>query len=315
MTQQKPPRVAVVVLNWNRGADTIECLQSVVRMDAHDFFPVLVDNGSTDTSLREIRAQFPDIAVVENQENLGFAEGNNRGIQQALSLGADFVLILNNDVVADEALVRHLLDAAEAHPEAGVFGARVYEYASPEVIQYGGAEWQNKIGYFSIIDQQGTADDSTVEGVTPTPWACGCAFLARAEVFAEIGLLDPRFYLLWEEIDWCYRARNGGFEVMLVPEAKVWHKGSQSFGGGQFGPLWSYYHWRNRMLWVEREFGLWKRWYFYGRAVLPQVRHRVLSAISPRRAPERCKVARAELLGLAHYFLRRFGPAPSSLKS
>ncbi|MEM7164000.1 MAG: glycosyltransferase family 2 protein [Planctomycetota bacterium] len=308
-------RTAVLILNWNRADDTIECLESLTKMEGDGHFPVVVDNGSTDDSMARIVERFPDLHVLENGENLGFAEGNNRGIEHSLALGADYVLILNNDVIVDPGLMRELLAAADAHPEAGVFGARVFDYKEPQKIQYGGAEWRSKTGHFYITDLNQTEADSKIHGVTSIPWACGCAFLARAEVFRKVGLMDPRYYLLWEEIDWCSRARAGGFDVVLVPDAKVWHKGSQSFDGGTFGALRSYYHWRNRMLWVEREFSFGQRCKFYGRAMLPQIHRRLRAAISPRSKPEHRKVARAEILGLWHYLVRRFGPAPDSVKA
>src|SRR3712207_4987537 len=99
------PHVAIVVLSWNGREDTLECLASLERMRWERLTTILVDNGSSDGTTEAVRERFPDAVVIRSEENLGFAEGNNVGIRAALEGGADYVLILNNDTIADEGLV------------------------------------------------------------------------------------------------------------------------------------------------------------------------------------------------------------------
>src|SRR5262245_34308321 len=113
------PRIAIVVLTWNRVEDTLECLASLDGLDDPNFQTIVVDNGSTDRSVEVVRERYPQVVVVENHKNLGFAEGNNVGIRHALANGAEYMLLLNNDAVVDSALLRELRAAQLQLPEAG----------------------------------------------------------------------------------------------------------------------------------------------------------------------------------------------------
>ena len=140
------PRVAVIVLNWNGREDTLECLRSIRSIAYSNFGVIVVDNGSTDGSVAAIRASQPSVEVIDTGENLGFAGGNNVGIRRALELGADYVLLLNNDTVVDPGLLRAFVAAAALHPEAGAFGAKIYFHSEPTRIWYAGARWEAGAG-------------------------------------------------------------------------------------------------------------------------------------------------------------------------
>src|SRR3954470_22920286 len=129
----KIERVAVVVLTWNARADTLRCLASLRSIEWQDLIVVVVDNGSIDGTLAAVRESFPDVVIVGNGENLGFAEGNNRGIRVALELGADAVLVLNNDAEVEPAVIAELSAALGKCPDAGA--------VSPVVRDRGGALW------------------------------------------------------------------------------------------------------------------------------------------------------------------------------
>src|SRR5690349_2452680 len=106
------PRIAVLVLNWNGRDDTLQCLESLSKVDYPNFDVIVVDNGSIDDSVQAIRASFPSLLLIENGANLGYAEGNNAGMRVALERGADFILLLNNDTVVDGDLLKELAAAA-----------------------------------------------------------------------------------------------------------------------------------------------------------------------------------------------------------
>jgi len=140
----EPPLVIVVVVNWNGLADTLECLGSLARLDYPNYDTVVVDNGSTDGSVPAIRERFELVMVVENSENLGYAGGNNIGLEHAMRRGADYALLLNNDtLVAPDCLCR-LVAAAQADPEVGMAGPIIYYRDLPDVIwSPGGAiDWR-----------------------------------------------------------------------------------------------------------------------------------------------------------------------------
>jgi hypothetical protein len=245
------PLVSVIVLNWNGREDTLECLESVLNIDYSAFEIIVVDNGSKDGSVDAIRRRYPEIDVIETGKNLGYAEGNNVGIREALNRSASFVFLLNNDTIVDSQILRKFVNVARDNPDAGVLAARIYYKAEPQRIQYAGAEWIEGESNFIHIGRDKTDAEMEQEAVNETAYASGCAMFFRAEVVHKVGFLDSRFFLTFEETDWCYRARHAGYRCLVVSDAKVWHKGSASFGGEE-SPLYLYFYTRNRLLWAER---------------------------------------------------------------
>ena len=130
---QKFPKVSIIVLNWNGRNDTLECLESVERIEYPNFDVVVVDNGSNDDSVAAIHAKFPEITLLETGKNLGYAGGNNVGIHHALQQNANYILLLNNDTVVDPALVQQFVEAGQLMPEGGAFGAKIYLYSKPDL--------------------------------------------------------------------------------------------------------------------------------------------------------------------------------------
>jgi GT2 family glycosyltransferase len=244
----RPPPVAIIILNWNGINDTLECLESVRQIQYDNFSIVVVDNGSEDDSCLQIRNNYPEVKLIENRANLGFAEGNNVGIRYALDQGADFVFLLNNDTVVDPLIVTELLAAARINDDDGIYGAKIYYYSEPEKIWYAGAWWDNDNCQFSH-------SNADITEVVVTDYVCGCTMFISRKTLEIIGLMDPVFFLTYEETDWCYRALRSGVKSYCVPTAKVWHKISASFGGNS-SPIVSYFMSRNLLLWAERNLSL-----------------------------------------------------------
>jgi len=323
------PEVAVIVLNWNGRDDTLACLESLRAVDYVNYRVLVVDNGSTDGSVDAIRQLFPDVRLVETGRNLGFAEGNNVGIRLALQEGADYVFLLNNDTVVAPSLLRELVSAAARCPEGGVFTARILYHAEPERIWSAGVRWLDARMEFRHI-QDDAENSIDARGVASTDYACGCALFARSSVFRSVGLLDPKFFLTYEETDFCYRARRAGIPSYYVQSAVLWHKVSVSFGGSE-SPLIKYFITRNRLLWGERHLSarellrLYKvTWWEIRKRLKPELaadaaprlsltRWRRLAEIAAARwkDPENQAVA----WGALHYLLRRFGDAPSRVRN
>lgn len=252
MNTQLAPHVAIVLLNWNGADDTLECLHSLESLTYPNFQVILVDNGSTDDSLVRLRiysGSYP-LVLLETGRNLGYAEGNNVGTRHALEKGADFVLVLNNDTTVAPDLLDQLVEAARRTPDAGVFSARVMYFDNPDKVWFDGARWNESL---LRLEWPGQGERETNLGTVDhdTDYACGAALFFRAEVARQIGLLDDRFFLVWEEVDWCFRARKAGWRNRVVAAAKVWHKIGVSFGS-ESSPLRTYFSIRNELLWFSR---------------------------------------------------------------
>ncbi|MDO8452503.1 MAG: glycosyltransferase family 2 protein [bacterium] len=252
-------KVAVVILNWNRKSDTLECLQSVLTLDAsrYTLIPIVVDNNSNDGSVQAFE-NLKNIVIVKNRDNLGYTGGNNSGIKKALELGADFVMVLNNDTVLDKNLVVELLKGAEEHPEAGIFTPKIYfakgfefhkdKYKESELGKViwaagGKIDWDNVFGNNRGVDE---VDNGQFEKSGEVDFGTGACLFVRKEVFDKIGMFNDRYFMYYEDTDFCMRAGQAGFKTVYVPRAILWHKVAQSSGIGS--GLNDYFISRNRML-------------------------------------------------------------------
>jgi len=253
----RQPELFVIVLNWNGKEDLLECFGSL-RGATYPIQVILVDNGSKDNSVAEVRARFPEVSIIVNKTNVGFS-GNNVGMEEALRRGADYVLLLNNDTWVEPHCFQELIRAAEENPEIGILSPRICYYSNPELIWYDGGKLDNVNGFLrhSHINSDrltGSVDDRPMQ----LDYVCGCAMLIRRQVIEQIGVLDQRFFMYWEDADYSLRAKNSGFGLLQVPSARVLHKVSQSIGGAE-SPDALYYMERNRFLISARGMGIGSR--------------------------------------------------------
>ena len=249
-TYKDRPKVAVILLNWNGKEDTLECLASVKQLDYTSYEIVLVDNGSTDDSVNAILKQHPDVTLLQTGMNLGYAGGNNVGINWALEKDADYILLLNNDTIVATNLLSAFVSAAKLLPSGSILGAKIYFYDKPDTLWFAGGRWRNESNSFEHIGC-GQPDSDEFNHKIEVDYITGCALFANAATFKEIGLLDDTFFLTYEETDWCYRAKAKGHKCIVIPEAKLWHKVSSSFGGAD-SPLVNYFMTRNKLLWAKK---------------------------------------------------------------
>jgi GT2 family glycosyltransferase len=234
-------KIVAVVLNWNGGDDTLRAVESLRGVDT-----IVVDNGSTDGSDAAVEAL--DVELIRTGANLGFAGGNNVGIRAALDRGADWVLLLNNDAVADPGLPAALERAAAARPDAGLLACKIY--LEGDVLQYAGADFNAALGYSGRLAGYGERDDGrwTMRDVGR---ADGAAMAASRAAIERVGLLDEELFAYVEDVDWSLRMRAAGLAVVFVPDARVWHRGSASTGGAASTTN-LYYATRNTLVVAER---------------------------------------------------------------
>lgn len=240
------PYVFTIILNWNQAQLTLGCLKSLSKTMYSSNTVVVVDNGSTDGSLELIRSQYQDVVLLPQNENLGFCEGNNIGIRYALDQGADYVLLLNNDTEVSPDMIGKLVDACEANPIVGMAGPTMYYYDEPTKIASAGGRvdfdkglyWQQQVGVqdVSLVD----------EHVQEVDYIVSCGVLVRRAAIEQIGLLDSRFFINGDDIDWGLRTIKAGFKVVYVPDAKMWHMISAAMGVAS--PAANYYITRNKFL-------------------------------------------------------------------
>ena len=217
----------VIVLNWNLPWDTIACVRSLQRGLLAGSAVIIVDNASSDDSLRQFGEVFGDqVMVVALESNRGFAGGMNAGIEAALQAGAGSVLLLNNDTIADADMIPRLREAAVTLPRAGILGPAIYYYDAPARL------WQAGTRRSALLPVPVNLGGAALRRARGRPLrvdaVTGCAMLVRREVFLRIGPLDSRYAMYYEDADFCYRARAAGFEIWCVPQARMWHRVSLS---------------------------------------------------------------------------------------
>ena len=315
---RQSPKISIILLNWNGKKDTLECLASLQKVRYPNFQAIVVDNGSTDGSVAAIRAAHPHTPILENGSNLGFAGGNNPGIEWAIRHHAEWVLLLNNDTTVAPDFLDAFLKAAKEQPKGRIFGAKILRYSQPNIIDHLGGFWNPQVGEF--ISPDSGQPDHPYFNMRAADYVCGAALLMHRSVPETIGLLEPNFFLFWEESDFCYRAKRAGFEVWTAPEAKIWHKVSSSFTGGK--PHMHYFWWRSRLLWIERNCTPLEKKQLYRKIIIPELwkmgRHYLLKAGLNLLCPncdrkEKARRLRAGCAGALDFFRSRFGNCPSWL--
>ncbi len=243
------PKVYIILLNFNNWQDTLECLESLLKIDYSNYHIIIVDNASTDNSVEYIR-QWADrshktirvnvlaenekykneidtsagiISLILANENYGYAGGNNAGVKVALRGDPDYLLLLNNDTIVDPDFLFELVSAGEAHREIGFLGPKIYCYDHPNVLWYAGGEISLRRG---LSRHHGFREKDLGQCEEPryVNFVTGCSFLVKSDVIRQIGFLDEAMFCYGEDADLCVRAVKAGYRGYYVPTAKVWHK-------------------------------------------------------------------------------------------
>ena len=247
-----PPKVFVIVLNWNLKDETITCVESILASTYTPQRVIVVDNGSSDGSALAIAERFGKaIDLIVNETNLGFAAGVNVGIRHALAHNADFVLILNNDTVIAPDMIERLIEAAVLGPDIGILGPVIFYYDQPNRVWRLG---DRDLRWLPIPLMVSAKELQTEKEILFVDYVTGCGMMVRREVFYKIGLFDPDYFMYYEDADFCRRAIKAGFSIVCVPSARMWHKVSGSTRGDV--SYQRYLKTRSRVLFYRRHYSL-----------------------------------------------------------
>jgi len=294
----------IVVLSWDGREDTLACLESLRRLTSHDVATVCVDNGSADGTAAAVRTAFPEVTVIENERNLGFAGGNNVGIRHALAHGAEWVVLLNNDATLAPDAIERLRGAAARRPDAGVLGGKVLfdDVGAPERVWFAGQRVSLALGYSGRPRGHGRPDGPAYREERETDRVVGAFMGVSRAAIEAAGVLDDALFLYVEDVDWCVRIRRAGFAVWLVPDAVARHRVSASSGGEGASPTALYYGVRNTVFVCERHRPLPR-----GLAGLRRAAIAATFGLHALRSPHRRKLLRAVREGYADARAGRLG--------
>jgi GT2 family glycosyltransferase len=232
-------RICILTTTWNRVSKTLQCLESVFAQDCSAFSVLLVDNGSTDGTVQLVTEYFPEVSVIALPRNIGFAAAYNVGLRWALEENFQFIFLINNDTILAPDCLSRLLQEAEAADSIALVTAKIYFESEPDRIwSVGGrlSPWT-----LEIVDKGDNQLDqgqwSTARDIDFAPL---CGVLIDGHALKTIGLLDEGYFVYYEDMDFCRKARLAGFRLRLAPDAHMWHAVSAS-SGGRHSPMERYW--------------------------------------------------------------------------
>ncbi|MFH0731794.1 MAG: glycosyltransferase family 2 protein [Candidatus Omnitrophota bacterium] len=300
------PKVFIIILNWNNKEDTRECILSLRGIDYENYNIVVVDNASTDNSVQFLKANFPDTDMLINSENLGYAGGNNVGIRYALKEKCDFILLLNNDVVVSRDFLKILVNTAAPTENIGIAGPLIY-YHKTQKINFAGVFFSKK-SYEPVIrgyrnDDAGEFNNAIVDYVS------GACILIKSFLFEYIGLLDEDYFILWEESDFCLRAKKKGYKSLFISNSFIWHKESVTFGNND-SPRYLYYSLRNKLLFLKKNVPASR---ILRLKTTISITRNIIAFLKRHNQGNNLKKARACFSALCDYYFKKFGKGPDWL--
>lgn len=290
--------IYIVIVNWNRPDLTITCIQSVLKSikTSNQVQIIVVDNNSTDNSVQLLKKLRIPFKLIQNKINLGWAGGNNMGIKYALQNKINYILLLNNDVVLEKNCIQNLIKKIHSDSKIGIVGPKTYfPQKRPFVIADAGGII-TKPRFFGNNRGIKEVDKGQYDKQINVDFISGSTMLIKKEVFNKIGFFDERFFLYYEDADFCFRARNNGFKVTYMPSAVVYHDVGSTTKLGS--PLHIYYTTRNHLLFLEKHAPV--------RVKLREWLRTPKTAYEFLLNKDEIK-GKYSLLGIRDYYLRRFG--------
>jgi GT2 family glycosyltransferase len=291
------PSVAILTINYNSRPYIEGFLDSLQAVAYPNYRLVVVDNGSDDGSPDEISWRFPQAVLMRNGENLGITGGHNVGIRYCLEQGFDYVLFLNNDTVVSQDFLDRLVESAD---ERTMVAPKTYLYGRPGLLDdtVGDFDWLRGVWRGWLY---GKPEPPGFERPREVDMASLCCLLVPAAVFRDVGLMDERFFMYYDDFDFVARAKAAGYRLRLNPAAVIQHRKAASSGGVE-SPFKVYYATRNRLYLMRKHSSRLRFALFLAHFLSTRVGYFVLYLARGRR-----RQLRAMLLGIADFCRGRLG--------
>lgn len=314
------PHVVIIILNWNGISDTLSLLENLISVQYDHFSVLVVDNASADDSRSRLEQFIKQqatrksyaISLLSLEQNYGFAEGNNRGVEQAMQAKPDYLLFLNNDTIVAPDFLDVLVTTAETDPKVAAVAPTIF-YATQsgeksKKVWYAGG-WLN---FFAGGGHHRTVLPDLTKGqrLRPTDFLTGCCLLLKTKALKSVNVaFDPLFFAYGEDVDLSLRLVEAGYTLGYVPESTIWHKLAASSGGPKSSNFW-YYNVRNNFLVMARH-ASWYHWpifilyFLFYKPVLVSV---VGAILRPR--PDKWQRLQAICQATEHAIIGKFGKRP-----
>lgn len=259
---KKCPAVSILMPSWNGKANTLECLDSIEKLDypKNKLEIIVSDNGSIDGSVTAIKKKFKEmegnlyfgLKIIDNKENIGATGALNKAYEAA-NIESEFILKLDNDVVlAPDSLKKSVMEM-ESDKKIGLLGGEIHFYDKPSAVTHSAFfvdlyKGKNKI----ILSSKKIICD----------YVTGCFSLIRKKCIGDV-FLDNDYFVYYDDTDLCFRIKKRGYKILYLPEIKIYHKVSASTGGKKRSSFFVYYYTRNRLLFIHRHANIFQKLFFF----------------------------------------------------
>jgi len=244
------PSVAIIIVNWNGYSFTKACIKSLDKVNYSSFQIILVDNGSKNLEGEKLKREFPQIDLIQNEENLGFAGGNNVGIRRAVEEGFSFVMLLNNDTEVEADFLKQMISKFQSRPNLGMVQPSIFFLHEKTKIWSAGGKWDSFLGRAITIGDREMAENFELKD-REIDWATGCCVMISRKALEQLGLLNEQYFTYFEDVDWSLRLRDKGYKIELASEAWVYHEAGASskekHSEGTLSARVFYFHVRNQI--------------------------------------------------------------------
>ncbi len=223
----KHSSVGIILTTWNHWDDTKVCLDSLAKSSYMNATIIVVDNHSTDETVRMIKKKYTQVVLIENISDIPYAESVNQGLRKSLAMEMTYSLLLNNDTAVDAECIARLVKRLDADKQIGIVAPKMYFYDDPKIIWYAGGIADLKQG---VVKHRGFGekDHGQYDHAEETNWCTGCCTLYRNSMLTEIGLVDEEYEMYVSDVEHSIRAKKYGYRSFYDPSAFMWHKVSRS---------------------------------------------------------------------------------------
>lgn len=241
-------QVSFITICYNGYDDTCELIESLRKyVHSVSYEIIVVDNASREDEAAKIKEKYPFVTTLRSDTNGGFSGGNNLGIKVA---NGQYIFLINNDTYVESDGFHNLIERLESGNDIGAVSPKIRFAFPPQNIQFAGFTPLSTITIRNEVVGFGHPDDGSFDTAHTTPYLHGAALMVKREVIEKVGLMPEVYFLYYEEVDWCTRMTDAGYELWYEPRCTVFHKESQSTG--QLSKLRTYYMTRNRLLYTRR---------------------------------------------------------------
>ena len=224
------PLVYIIILNWNGRDLTLDCLKSLMEVQYDNYKILVVDNGSSDDSVKTIRHKFPNVEILQLESNIGYAAGNNAGFEFIKNQKPDYIIFLNNDTIVNSNFIEPLIEPLIENSRIGQTVPKIFYANDGDRIWYAGGKVNL---WFGLVYHEGIRklDSELSKDSKNTDYATGCCFAMRYQDYKELDGFDTSFPMYAEDVDLSLRIRTNGKNIFYLPNSIIWHKVSASVGG------------------------------------------------------------------------------------